>query len=317
LGHTEATLLTNLRFADDVLLIAPSLKHVTAMLEDISSAACSRGLELHPDKTKILSNQSVRGGRTTEQNVHINGMSIEILPYSSGTKYLGRLINFADFTQTELDNRISQAWKKFMVFKQELTNKQYSINDRIRLFDSTVSPTFLYGCAAWTLTKQMELKIKRTQRRMLRLVIGHGRRRVQVRTSHASDSSSAEDLSSDLEGDEVLEPWVEWITRVTHEAEARLSKCNIEDWVTLCRRQKWQWGSKVANMSWERWAFQAARWQPSWRVKAKRPPGKPKLRWEDAIKQFLVSQDIQKDWLDVASDVSMWRDMEDAFCRET
>ena len=70
-------------------------------------------------------------------------------------------------------------------------------------------------------------------------------------------------------------------------------------------------GLKVANMSRERWAFQAARWQPSWSVKAKRPPGKPKLRWEDAIKQFLIS----KDWLDVASDACMWRGLEDAFYR--
>jgi hypothetical protein len=307
-------LLTNLRFADDVLLIASSLKHVTTMLEDISLAAFPRGLELHPDKTEILSNQSVRAGRSKEKNVHFNGMSIEILPYTSGTKYLGRLISFADFTQAELDTRISQAWKKFMVFKHELTNKQYSINDRIRLFDSTVSPTFLYGCAAWSLTKQMELKIKRTQRRMLRLVIGHARRRVLERTSPESDSSSTEDLSSDWKDGKVLEPWVEWITRVTHEAETRLAKCNIEDWVTLCRRRKWQWGFKVANMSRERWAFQAARWQPSWSVKAKRPPGKPKLRWEDAIKQLLISKGIQKDWLDVASDACMWRGLEDAFC---
>ena len=53
--------LTNLRFADDVLLVGSSLQQVSAMLQDLAAAAGKVGLELHPDKTKILANAC--GGR--------------------------------------------------------------------------------------------------------------------------------------------------------------------------------------------------------------------------------------------------------------
>ena len=56
LGHTDTTHLTNLRFADDVLLFATTLPQLTVMLNDLHDVAGSCGLELHPDKTVILCN---------------------------------------------------------------------------------------------------------------------------------------------------------------------------------------------------------------------------------------------------------------------
>ena len=41
----------------------------------------------------------------------------------------------------------------------------------MKLFDGTVTPTFLYGCAAWTLTGDLKKRIQATQRRMLRMII--------------------------------------------------------------------------------------------------------------------------------------------------
>jgi len=52
LQHPTGTRLSNLRFADDLLLTAPSLPDLTAMLADLIPAAAACGLEMHPDKTK-------------------------------------------------------------------------------------------------------------------------------------------------------------------------------------------------------------------------------------------------------------------------
>lgn len=60
LGHTNVTRLTNLRFADDVLLFATTLPQLTKMLNDLHGVAGRCGLELHPDKTVIMSNLSER-----------------------------------------------------------------------------------------------------------------------------------------------------------------------------------------------------------------------------------------------------------------
>ena len=77
LGHTTKTRLTNLRFADDVLLTAPSLKQLTHMLTDLDTYATQYGLKLHPDKTTILTNVSRGQGRTPKTAMNIGDMSIK------------------------------------------------------------------------------------------------------------------------------------------------------------------------------------------------------------------------------------------------
>ena len=47
LSDTSSSILTILRFADDVLLMAPTLPRLTEMLADIVTAAAAHGLELH------------------------------------------------------------------------------------------------------------------------------------------------------------------------------------------------------------------------------------------------------------------------------
>ena len=51
--------LTNLRFADDVLLFVTSKEQLRKMLCEFKKSTEKVGLRIHPDKTKILSNQSI------------------------------------------------------------------------------------------------------------------------------------------------------------------------------------------------------------------------------------------------------------------
>ena len=242
-------------------------------------------------------------------------MNIEILPCDGSTNYLGRMINFSDYTNTEVEHRIAQAWKKFSVHRAELTNRNYSINQRIRLFDGIVTPTALYGSAIWALTKNQDLKLLRTQRRMLRIILGHGRRRIQHHTSTSSNASVQQGRDAEDNDEDDLEPWVDWIVRVTREAEARLTQCKIEDWVVTQRRYKWQWAAHIASMDHDRWSFLAARWNPDSQLSAKRAQGKPKTRWQDNISQFLRQHGSYEEWLYTAADRIYWESMEDAFCQ--
>lgn len=88
LGHTKITLLTNLRFADDVLLLAPNLRQLKSILRDLKNTAAKCELELHPDKTKILTNVSRRRGQTTS-HADIDGDVVAILEAGETTKYFG------------------------------------------------------------------------------------------------------------------------------------------------------------------------------------------------------------------------------------
>lgn len=147
------------------------------MLAQLSAEALKRGLELHPDKTKIMSNATKQTGRGKDKQATIGNMHIEILPLHGTLKYLGRIISFENTHDVEVRNRIKTAWCKFHIFKNELTSKRYSLKSRLKLFKGTVTPTMLYGCSCWTLSKGLETQIRSCQRKMLRSILGSGRRR--------------------------------------------------------------------------------------------------------------------------------------------
>ena len=155
LGMTEDMRLSNLRFADDVVLVATSLKHLTEMLLQVQREAANCGLGLRPEKTKIISSTN-RNGRPCAKHANIGEMKIEIIPMQSSIKYLGCHISFGEMQDMELRQRIRGGWAKFMEHKQELTGKHYSLNSRLKLFDAVITPTVLYGAECWTTTKHLE-----------------------------------------------------------------------------------------------------------------------------------------------------------------
>jgi hypothetical protein len=101
LGFAQETSITNLRFADDVLLYAPNLRQLTCLLRDLKNKASCCGLSLRPDKTNILTNVSRRAGRTI-MHIVLDGARIDIRPNDQSTKYLGKKLSFHDFHGHEL-----------------------------------------------------------------------------------------------------------------------------------------------------------------------------------------------------------------------
>ena len=68
---------------------------------------------------------------------------------------------------------------------------------------------------------------------MLRLMLGAGRRKI-ARVPLDSDSSSSDSElpeSESAENEIHLEPWAEWIKRVTHTAELAAARAGVRDWV--------------------------------------------------------------------------------------
>ena len=133
-------------------------------------------------------------------------MKIEVLPRNGKIKYLGRQITFENGTVVELSNRIKAAWAKFMQYKSELTKKHYSLSDRLRLFEAVVTPTVLYGSEAWTMTAEMSRLLRTTQRRMLRMVLGQGRRRTERTHEREEDDHKSEDSDGNSASIQVTKP---------------------------------------------------------------------------------------------------------------
>lgn len=166
-----------------------------------------------------------------------------------------------------------------------------------------VTPTILYGCVSWTLTQELENRLRRTQRQMMRMILGSTRRRTtqqdetppntnttppntNTTPAHKNDTpaptnehnsnsdtdSDADDVESNApEQDQPantndehdLEPWADWIQRCTHEAEAQMKTMGLEDWVAIQRRRKWRWARRVATESLNKWTLKALTWDPT------------------------------------------------------
>ena len=82
LGDSESDCLTNLRFADDAfaddaLLFSTSQVPLQKMMCDFKQSTERVGLKIHPDKTKILSNQS----SNRRKEMEINNIKDEMIYY--------------------------------------------------------------------------------------------------------------------------------------------------------------------------------------------------------------------------------------------
>ena len=113
-----------------------------------------------------------------------------MLPYSASQKYPGRKLTFQAPSQEEVQSRIALAWWKFFLLKRELTTKSHSLKRELRLFHGTVTPTILYGCTSWTLTQELENRLRWTQRQMMRMILGSTRRRATQQNETPSNNST-------------------------------------------------------------------------------------------------------------------------------
>ena len=115
--------LTNLRFADDVMLFATSKGQMQNMMCEFKEATKKVGLTIHPNKTKILSSESSMNP-DTKRYMKIGDLDIEILAKRESVKYLGQRISFHQQETIEIKSRIRAAWATFHKYRQELTSKK-------------------------------------------------------------------------------------------------------------------------------------------------------------------------------------------------
>ena len=84
--------LTNLPFADDLLLIAQIKSDARKMLLDLQVTASSYGLQVHMGKTKILAVSP-----TKHEHVVVAGILVRILAGSEFDRYPGKKLSFLNF----------------------------------------------------------------------------------------------------------------------------------------------------------------------------------------------------------------------------
>ena len=318
LSDQDRDCLTNLRFADDVMLFATSKGQMQNMMCEFKEATKKVGLTIHPKKTKILSSESSMNP-DTRRYMKIGDLDIEILAKSESVKYLGQRISFYQQETIEIKSRIRAAWATFRKYRQEPTPKKYTLKLRLRLFDATVSPTLCYASGTWSPSREHERMIQSTQRKMLRLIIQTKRKYKKIEKKKLSNTrlkkemttklktvalmtkaattrapnlkmTFDEDSEKDIDTAEIEEEdWFDYIRRSTADAINRMDHAKIRCWNRTHKKMKWKLASRIATSPSERWVKKAAEWNPemSSKYRTSRMIGRPKKRWEDDINDFL------------------------------
>ena len=173
--------------------------------------------------------------------------------------------------------------------------------------------------------------IKTAQRKMLRLIL-HTKRKYKPKkaivhkkvegtermgeeqnegttdkeTKEGSEQNSIKDQDSDVsfqeEADEEIdatdneEDWIEYIKRITKEAEEHMEKQKIPCWIEIHRRQKWRMARRIASLHEKRWTRRIFDWHPGLdtSIKTRIQVGRPKRRWEDDLNEFFKPEETQE-----------------------
>ena len=155
------------------------------------------GLGIHPDKTKILSNQD----KIKASEIEVDNIKIGILGKTASARYLGQKITFEDQETEEIQNRLKAAWAAFHKYRQELTSKDYRLCHRLRFFSMVVTPTMTYASSTWKLTLKHEKMIKTAQRKMLRLIV---QRKKKIQTQKSENKQKRRTEKGNEDGKEDL-----------------------------------------------------------------------------------------------------------------
>lgn len=154
-------MLSHLRFADDLVILATTKDELEQMLNDLDTESRKIGLTMNTSKTKALTN-------SIEEPIVVNNHLIE---YVQEYTYLGQIISHKDLTTIEIETRIGNAWKRYWSFKELMKNKETNIYIKRKLFNTCVLPVLTYGCQTWALTKAHLKKLEVCQRSMERSML--------------------------------------------------------------------------------------------------------------------------------------------------
>ena len=145
-----AKTITDADYADDKAILANAPTQTETLLHCLERAGTGIGLHVNAHKTEyVCFNQT--GNIST-----LGGSSMKLVDKFT---YLGSSVSS---TEKDIDMRLAKAWTAMdrlsVILKSDLTDKM-----KRSFFQAAVVSILLYGCTAWTLTKQLEKNLECTR----------------------------------------------------------------------------------------------------------------------------------------------------------
>ncbi|KAI8507539.1 hypothetical protein Bbelb_149190 [Branchiostoma belcheri] len=171
----------NLRFADDIALIATSPERLQELLDLVNTVSLQYRLEISTKKTKVMAATK----QPTVLRIFCQGVQLEQV---STFKYLGAIIDETAGSSREVSARLGAARTALSSLDVIWKDRVLKMSTKMRVLRALVWPVVTYGCEAWTLHAKDTQKIEAFEMKCYRKLL-----RVSW-TEHRTNASVLEEL---------------------------------------------------------------------------------------------------------------------------
>jgi len=257
----RTVLIREMLFADDAALSSHTEEDLQRLLDRFSYACTEFGLTISIEKSNVMG-QDV----PSPPAIRIDNAELDVIDHFT---YLGSTITRNLSLDAELDKRIAKAAAVMaQLSKRVWTNKQLTLNTKLKVYQACVLSSLLYGSESWTTYARQENRLESFHIRCLRRILD-----------------------------------IKWQDRVTNTAV--LEKTNsLSAHLMLCQRRL-RWLGHVRRMDDGRIPKDIMYGELA---SGRRPISRPALRFKDACKRDMKLIDINSNtWESLADDRSGWR----------
>ena len=258
--------ITNLRFADDIDGLAGSEQELVQLVERIDQTSRAYGMEINAEKTKLMTN-NING---IHKEIKASGQKLQTV---TNFKYLGAIISDAG-SKADILSRIAQCPTTMTRLKPIWNDRNITLGSKVRLMRTLIISILLYACETWTLTIELQRRIKAVEMRCYRRLL------------HIS--------------------YKDHITNEIVCTKIQTAIGSYEDLLTTVKKRKLRWYGHVTRSN------GLCKKVLQGTVPGKRKRGRQKKRWEDNIKEWTgldfnnsqrAAEDRQR-WQKIVADVS-------------
>ena len=156
-------LITNFRFADDIVVNAEEEEEAGILIDRLDRTTTRYKMEIGPDKTKVMTNNT----NGFQREIKIKGHRLEEV---ENFKHLGAII-YNEGSKPEILSRIVQTTAALFRLKIIWRDKHISLVSKVKLMRALILSTFLYACDSWTVIVEIERRIQVLEMRCYRRLL--------------------------------------------------------------------------------------------------------------------------------------------------
>ena len=223
---TVFSTLEDLDFADDLALLSHTAEQMQEKTKRLADNAGCIGLKISKKKSEVMT--------LNVENPQRIKVSDEELPITEEFTYLGSTVTNSGGAGKDITNRIGKARNTFYLLNNVWKSQHYGLKTKLRIYNSCVLSTLLYGSECWRMTDGDERKLSVFHTKCLRRI-----------------------------------KRIFWPQRISNEE--LLRQCEQDSMETILMKKRWRWIGHTLRRDHDHIARVALHWTPEGKRKRGRP----------------------------------------------